>query len=65
MKESSVVLKVGPPIKICLISHHYADKTIRLFSIHTLEPLLVIGGTADLYLHRGAVNAVGLSKDYM
>ncbi|AAW40931.2 f-box/wd-repeat protein lin-23, putative [Cryptococcus deneoformans JEC21] len=41
------------------------DKTIRLFSIHTLEPLLVIGGTADLYLHRGAVNAVGLSKDYI
>ncbi|WRT63281.1 uncharacterized protein IL334_000184 [Kwoniella shivajii] len=46
------------------------DKTIRLFDINTLEEKLVIGPSMngsieDERLHRGAVNAVGLSKDYI
>ncbi|WVQ85681.1 hypothetical protein IAT38_007847 [Cryptococcus sp. DSM 104549] len=44
------------------------DKTIRLFDVHTLEELLVIGGASagnDERLHRGAVNAVALSKDFI
>ncbi|OCF34796.1 hypothetical protein I317_03995 [Kwoniella heveanensis CBS 569] len=40
-------------------------KTIRLFDVHTLEQLLVIGGNGEENAHRGAVNAVGLSKDYI
>ncbi|WVQ94240.1 hypothetical protein IAU59_001318 [Kwoniella sp. CBS 9459] len=41
------------------------DKTIRLFDVHTLEQLLVIGGNGEENTHRGAVNAVGLAKDYI
>ncbi|ODO00266.1 hypothetical protein I350_06895 [Cryptococcus amylolentus CBS 6273] len=39
------------------------DKTIKVFDIYTLEELMVIGGATDPRMHRGAVNAVGLSKD--
>nr|XP_018266223.1 uncharacterized protein I303_00196 [Kwoniella dejecticola CBS 10117]OBR88381.1 hypothetical protein I303_00196 [Kwoniella dejecticola CBS 10117] len=46
------------------------DKTIKLFDIATLEEKLAIGpsnGTddEDNKLHRGAVNAVGLSEQYI
>ncbi|WVF66626.1 hypothetical protein IAT40_001366 [Kwoniella sp. CBS 6097] len=41
------------------------DKTIRLFDVHTLEQLLVIGGNGEENTHRAAVNAVGLSRDYI
>ncbi|OCF60085.1 hypothetical protein L486_02761 [Kwoniella mangroviensis CBS 10435] len=46
------------------------DKTIKLFDIHTLEEKLVIGGSgsgleSDDQSHKGAVNAVGLTEDYI
>jgi len=40
------------------------DRTIRLFNITTLEQLLVIQQPADSG-HRGAINAVGLTKDFI
>ncbi|WVR03158.1 hypothetical protein IAU60_000148 [Kwoniella sp. DSM 27419] len=41
------------------------DKTIKLFDVHTLKELLMIGGEGQQDMHRGAVNAVGLSDDYV
>ncbi|WOO82387.1 F-box/WD repeat-containing protein lin-23 [Vanrija pseudolonga] len=39
------------------------DRTIRVFDIRTLERKLVITGSMNDDGHRGAVNAVGLTKD--
>ncbi|ORY26513.1 WD40-repeat-containing domain protein [Naematelia encephala] len=41
------------------------DRTIQVFDIHTLKPVLLIGVDRSDDLHSGGVNAVGLSKDYV
>ncbi|EIW72921.1 hypothetical protein TREMEDRAFT_59082 [Tremella mesenterica DSM 1558] len=60
--EDSVLCVKGDDERVVSCSK---DKTIRLFTIKDLQETLVIHASSEEGRHRGAVNAVGLSKEYI